>query len=78
MRMFPKGHLILYADIELFHGDGHFLSVLLGYPSNRYCPYGYERHSETVTIPPGHVALRCDSRLPIWEQQRVTHVHPAL
>jgi hypothetical protein len=29
----------------------------------------YERHSETIiTIPPAHVALRCDNRLPIWEQ----------
>jgi hypothetical protein len=23
-------------------------------------------HSETITIPPGYVALRCDNRLPIW------------
>jgi hypothetical protein len=22
----------------------------------------YERHSETITIPPAHVALRCDNR----------------
>jgi hypothetical protein len=28
----------------------------------------YERHSETITIPPVHVALRCDNRLPIWGQ----------
>jgi hypothetical protein len=28
----------------------------------------YERHSETITIPPAHVGLRCDNRLPIWEQ----------
>jgi hypothetical protein len=32
----------------------------------------YERHSETIIIPPADVALRCDNRLPIWEQQRVT------
>jgi hypothetical protein len=25
----------------------------------------YERHSETIIIPPAHVALRCDNRLPI-------------
>jgi hypothetical protein len=24
----------------------------------------YEKHSETITIPPAHVALRCDNRLP--------------
>jgi hypothetical protein len=24
----------------------------------------YERHSETIIIPPAHVALRCDNRLP--------------
>jgi hypothetical protein len=28
----------------------------------------YERHSETITIPPAHVAPCCDNRLPIWEQ----------
>jgi hypothetical protein len=28
----------------------------------------YERHSETITIPPAHVALRCDNRLSILEQ----------
>jgi hypothetical protein len=25
----------------------------------------YERHSETIIIPPAHVALRCDNRLPL-------------
>jgi hypothetical protein len=38
----------------------------------------YERHSEIITIPPAHVALRYDNRLPIWEQERATHVHPTL
>jgi hypothetical protein len=33
----------------------------------------YERHSKTITIPPAHVALRGDIRLPIWKQERVTH-----
>jgi hypothetical protein len=28
----------------------------------------YERYSETIIIPPVHVGLRCDNRLPIWEQ----------
>jgi hypothetical protein len=28
----------------------------------------YKRHSETIIIPPAHVALRCDHHLPIWEQ----------
>jgi hypothetical protein len=28
----------------------------------------YEKHSDTIIIPPVHVALRCDNRLPIWEQ----------
>jgi hypothetical protein len=28
----------------------------------------YERHFETIIIPPAHVALRCENRLPIWEQ----------
>jgi hypothetical protein len=44
-----------------------------------YCPMeskDYDRHSEIITILPAHVALRCDNRLPIWEQSRVTHVHP--
>jgi hypothetical protein len=39
---------------------------------------GYERHSETITTPPAHIALRCDNRLPIWGQQRAAHVHPTL
>jgi hypothetical protein len=37
-----------------------------------YCPTeseNYERHSETITIPPAHIALHCDNRLPIWGQQ---------
>jgi hypothetical protein len=28
----------------------------------------YERHSETIIIPPAHVSLRYDNRLPIWER----------
>jgi hypothetical protein len=38
----------------------------------------YERHSDTNIFSPAHVALRCDNRLPIWEQQRVMYVHPTL
>jgi hypothetical protein len=34
------------------------------------------KDSETIIISPAHVALRCDNRLPIWEQERVTHAHP--
>jgi hypothetical protein len=40
----------------------------------------YERHSDTIIIPPAHVALRCDNRLPFfplyltfWENQRTLH-----
>jgi hypothetical protein len=29
----------------------------------------YERQFETIIIPPVHVTLHCDNRLPIWEQQ---------
>jgi hypothetical protein len=28
----------------------------------------YERHSKTITVPPAHVTLPCDNRLPIWDQ----------
>jgi hypothetical protein len=29
----------------------------------------YERHSEIITIPPAHVALRYDNRLLIWSSR---------
>jgi hypothetical protein len=32
--------------------------------------------TKDITIPPVHVSLRCDIRLPIWEQYRITQVHP--
>jgi hypothetical protein len=38
----------------------------------------YERHPEAIIIPSAHVAPCCNIRLPILEQQRVTHVHPTL
>jgi hypothetical protein len=33
---FPEGLLFLYTDLELFHGDGHFLGGLLGCLSISY------------------------------------------